>query len=167
MLSLSKTISFLILGALLLSCGNGNKKDPNRIYFDSAAEYHAFINSHFERVNLLWNSTLAEMDDSVLAYKQLDLLTMASDSACSQTQKLADFKGDSIYRLAAANYFCYMSRIAHEEFKEAINIGIQDSLTDSLYFRFDQIGNQIGADKDTCIARLKAAQAKFIQLINK
>lgn len=167
MSSLSKSFTIVIFLMITISCRGSTKKDPDRIYFDKAEDYNNYINAQFERVNTIWNTTLGYMDDSLLVYQHLEQLIQASDSACSNMSKLADFKGDSLYRKAAANYFCYMHNMAQTDFREAINIGLMDNLTDSLYFRFDELGNRIGADKDTCIQRLKATQLKFIELINK
>ncbi len=163
----NKIILFLLLSGLVFSCGSGKKKDPDKTYFDKASEYNNYINEQFIEVNRLWNATLTKMDDSSLVYKELDSLILASKTSLENMNKLADFKGDTMYKHAAAKYFEYMLTTAKTSFKEAIDIGLMEDISDSLYFRFTAIGNQIGADKDTCINRLKAAQLDFIALTNK
>jgi hypothetical protein len=82
-------------------------------------------------------------------------------------RQLAEFKGDTGYKHAAAEYFSYMLRMANGDYKEAIRIGLMEDVPDSLYFKYMSISTQIGADKDTCINRLKAAQTRFIEMSSK
>ena len=163
----AKNFSVLVAICIGFSLGCGKKKDPGKIYFDKASEYNNYISRQYEEVNRLWDKALMTMDDSALVYKQLDSLKTACQGSVQNMSKLADFKGDTIYRHAAGEYFAYMLRISNTSFKEAIDIGLMDDMPDSLYFKFTAIGNQIGADKDTCINRLKAAQLHFISLSEK
>lgn len=158
---LSKTVFILFATVFLFTCGPSKKKDPNRLYFENGADYNQFIISQFEEVNRLWNEALNKMDDSALVYKQLDSLRVQADSSSRNMMKLADWKGDTTYKYAAGRYFSYMYDISNGIFKEAIDIGLKQQQTDEDYFRFTEIGNQIGADKDTCIANLKRAQTYF------
>ncbi len=163
MWSLNRINAIGLLAGFIFSCGSAGKKDPDKTYFKTADGYNNYINRHFEEVNRLWNAALTSMDDSALVYKQLDSLVQASDTSCKNMHKLADFKGDTLYRAAAARYFCYMNEMARNEFREAIQIGLMEDVSDSLYFRFTAIGNQIGADKDSYILQLKSAQLSFVK----
>ena len=167
MLKFNRYILFITFLLIVAACGNGKKKDPNLTYFDKASEYNDYINNQFNEVNRLWNACLNKMDDSVLVYKQLDSLKGACNSSISNMNKLADYKGDTLYKHAASEYFKYMLKTANGSFLEAIQIGLMPDVSDSLYFRFTAIGNQIGADKDSCIADIKAAQLNFIRLNEK
>jgi hypothetical protein len=167
MLPSNKLLTTLWLAVFLCSCGGKDKRDPGKIYFEQASEYNSYITTQFDEVNRLWNASLAVMDDSVLIYKQLDSLQKASEQSMVNMHSLADFKGDTSYKHAAAEYFKYMLVTSKGSYKEAIEIGLQEDIPDSLYFRFISISNQIGADKDTCINRLKAAQLRFMQLTSK
>lgn len=165
---LNNTFFVLVtITGFLIACGTGKKKDPNKIYFENASDYNNYISGQFDEVNRLWNAALTQMDDSLLIYKQLDSLEITSDTCCKNMAKLADWRGDTLYKFAAAEYFRYMHEITEGKFKEAIDIGLKPDLTDEEYFRFTEIGNQIGAEKDTCIAKLLRAQANFAILAQK
>ena len=164
---LSKGFLVILAMVIVSSCGRGKKRDPNKTYFEKASEYNDYINNQFETVNRLWNATLTVMDDSVLVYKELDSLKQASKTSWDNMNKLADYKGDTLYKEAAANYFKYIHITANTSFEEAIVIGLMPDVSDSLNFRFTAIGNQIGADKDSCINKLKATQLNFIQITSK
>jgi hypothetical protein len=166
MSTLSK-IHILLWIVVAFSCGNKNKRDANKTYFEKASEYNAYISNQFDEVNRLWNASLAVMDDSSLIYKHLDSLSKTSYQSMLNMHQLADFKGDTAYKHAAAAYFRYMYLTTNGSYREAVDIGLMDDLSDSLYFRFIAISNQIGADKDTCINRLKAAQMRFVELNNR
>jgi hypothetical protein len=161
---LTRNYLLLCMGICLVSCGAKDKKDPDKIYFEKASDYNQYIRSQFDEVNRLWNASLAVMDDSTLIYNALDSLKIASRQSILNMRKLADFKGDTNYKHAAAEYFSYMLTTANGSYAEAIEIGLMEDISDSLYFRFISISNQIGADKDSCISRLKTAQLRFTQL---
>lgn len=167
MLPSSKFHITILFACFILSCGGKKKRDPDKTYFDKASEYNAYISTQFDEVNRLWNASLAVMDDSTLIYKQLDSLKQSSQQSMLNMYKLADFKGDTGYKHAAAEYFKYMLSISNGSYKEAIDIGLDEDISDSLYFKYISISNQIGADKDSCINRLKAAQLRFVQLTSK
>jgi hypothetical protein len=164
---LNNSLLVLAIAGILFSCGGGKKKDPDKIYFDNASDYNKYISSQFDEVNRLWNEALTKMDDSSLVYSQLDSLRVQSGNSYKNMGKLADWKGDTLYKHAAMEYFGYMNGISKGIFKEAIDIGLKPDLTDEEYFRFTEIGNQIGAEKDTCIAGLMRAQANFVVLAQK
>lgn len=167
MWKLNNSLFVLVTIGVLFSCGTGKKKDPNKIYFENASDYNKFISGQFDEVNRLWNAALSKMDDSTLIYKQLDSLTFSSDSSFKNMAKLADWHGDTMYKFAAGEYFRYMNDICKGIFKEAIDIGLKPDLSDEEYFRFTEIGNQIGAEKDTCISKLMKAQENFARLAQK
>jgi len=165
---LTKTFFVLAtLGILFSSCGNRKKKDPDKIYFENASDYNNFISGQFDEVNRLWNAALSQMDDSTLIYKQLDSLKICSDTSLKNMAKLADWREDTTYKYTASEYFRYMNTISTGIFKEAVDIGLKPDLTDEEYFRFTEIGNKIGIDKDSCIARLMKAQEDFAILAQK
>jgi len=155
------TVGFLLL---MVACGTPKLKDKNKVHFDQPSEYHDYINTRFENVSRLWNSTLHIMDDSSKIYLQLDSLEQAALTYFEDMNRLADFKGDTLYRHAAREYFLYMYTVSKGSYREAIQIGLMgDDIPDSLQFRFNLIGDQIGADKDSCINRLINANLNFMR----
>lgn len=162
-MSLFNKINLVLLIIFVASCGAKDKRDPNKKYFDKASEYNLYITAQFDEVNRLWNASLAVMDDSSLIYQQLDSLLAASQSSAQNMDQLADYKGDTAYKYAAKQYFHYMYDMANGSYREAIKIGLLAEVSDSLHFKYLSISNQIGADKDTCINRLKAAQQRFAE----
>lgn len=161
MLTLNKQSIFKIAFVLMaLSCGN--KKDPGKKYFEKASEYNQYINDQFEEVNRLWNATLTRMDDSALVYSTLDSLKATSKESAQNMELLAGFKEDTIYKNAAQAYFNYMNKEANTRLQEAVGIGLMKDISDSLYFRFEEIGRLIGKEKEIFILRLKRAQQQFI-----
>jgi len=158
----NKTI-ITVVSICILSCGAKDKRDPNKKYFDKASEYNSYITTQFDEVNRLWNASLNVMDDSTIIYQQLDSLINASKGSAENMDKLADYKGDTVYKYTAKQYFKYMYTMANGSYKEAIEIGLKEDVSDSLHFKYISISNQIGADKDTCIQRLKAAQQRFAE----
>jgi hypothetical protein len=157
----------LALGMMLAGCGQGAKKDPNKLYFQQAPEYNNYINIQYEEVNSLWNATLDQMKDSVLVYKQLDSLTRAASTSRQNMQGLGDFKGDTLYKKAAADYFNYVLITSQTSLREAIEIGLKPDISDSLYTRFDEIGTQISTQSQEYIHQLKKAQLDFITFTQK
>lgn len=162
-MSLFNKAILLLISSCIVSCGAKDKRDPDKKHFDKASEYNAYIAAQFDEVNRLWNASLAVMDDSSLIYQQLDSLLEASQNSAQNMDQLSDFKGDTTYKYAAKQYFYYMYNMANGSYREAIEIGLLEDVPDSLHFKYLSISNQIGADKDTCINRLKAAQQRFAE----
>lgn len=156
----NKSLCLAAIVVMAISCGQ--KKDPHKKYFEKASEYNQYINEQFEEVNRLWNATLTRMDDSLLVYSTLDSLKIASKDAAQNMDKLVGFKDDTIYKGAAKNYFNYMNREANTRLQEAVGIGIMQDVSDSLFFRFEEIGRLIGKEKEIFILHLKRAQQQFI-----
>jgi hypothetical protein len=156
--------AMLALVVVLASCGGGPKKDPNKVYFSKASEYNAYINHEYQEVNRLWNATLGKMEDSTLVYQQLDSLTQAASTSCQRMLSLADFKGDTLYKRAAANYFNYVLITSKTSLREAIEIGLMPDISDSLYTHYDEIGQQISTQSQDYVNQLKKAQLNFIEL---
>ena len=161
-MSVSSKIFYVVsISLFYYSCGSGKKSTSNKTYFKTAAEYNHYIDYRFNEVNRLWNVTLTYMDDSLLVYKQLDSLKYATQIAIYDMNKLSDFKGDTTYKYRAAQYFKYILMTTQNDLVEAIEIGLMENISDSLYFRYMEIGNQIGANKQTYINQLRAAQRNF------
>lgn len=156
----------LIIALVLVvaGCGQGPKKDPNKVYFSKASEYNDYINHQYQEVNRLWNATLDKMEDSTSVNKQLDSLTQAAATSYKNMLTLADFKGDTLYKRAAANYFNYVLITSKTSLPEAIDIGLMPDISDSLYNRYDEIGQQISTQSQEYINQLKKAQLHFIEL---
>lgn len=158
--SSKQLIGVLVLLLLLLACGK--KRDPGKKYFEKASEYNQYINAQFEEVNRLWNEVLTRMDDSALVYSTLDSLKTASKQSALNMDNLAGYKEDTLYKSAARNYFIYMNKEANTRLAEAVGIGVKKDISDSLFFRFEEIGRLIGTEKEIYILNLKRAQQQFI-----
>ncbi len=166
MLPSNKCPILWVIVLILLSCG-GKKKDPDKIYFEKPSEYNQYINDQFEEVNRLWNATLTRMDDSLLVYNTLDSLREVSNTSVENMVKLADFMGDTAYKGAARQYFQFINKEANGRLAEAVSMGILEEMSDSLYFRFQELGVQIGKEKEIYILQLKMAQKRFIEITTK
>ncbi len=162
-----KTIVALLSITILINCGSKKQLDPNKKHFDQASDYNNYITTQFDEVNRLWNVSLTVMDDSTLIYQQLDSLIVASKNSVHNMDQLADYKGDTSYKHAARDYFQYMHDMANGSYRDAIKIGLMGEVSDSLHFEYISISNRIGAEKDTCINRLKAAQQRFSEFVSK
>jgi len=165
MLSLNKHVLVFASIAVLASCGS--KKDPNKTYFDNEADYNQYISHQYDQVNELWEYALNLMDDSLKVYHQLDSLEKTALTSAANMQKLADFKGDTMYKYRAQQYFIFMANTASGSYREAVDIALMQETPDSLIFKFENIGKQIGKDKDLYVTQLLQAQQDFITLTQK
>lgn len=164
-MNLLKNLVLVISSIIVFSCGA--KKDITKIYTETPTEYNVYIQKRYDAAMNQWNKTLTLMEDSAKVYPALDSMSIIANNSITELNKLADNHGDSTFKKTVIELLTYFDTTVKGKLKEAIDIGMQKEVSDSLYLRYTTIGNEIGSEKDELIEKVELAQKLFIDKIEK
>lgn len=124
----------LITGLCLTFIQCKHKKDPNKTYFDKPSEYNDYIVNEQMQVMALFDDYAKSINsgkpDSMSFF--LDSLSKRTELAQTSIYKLADYKGDTLFRYAALELFRYINYACNHELKQIVEIVANDSaMTDA------------------------------------
>lgn len=110
-----------------MSCGS--KKDPSKIYFENAAAYSDFITqeqvSTIDAVNMyIYAINTGNIDSMQITLRNLQEKVSLSKASIS---KLADYKGDTLYRGAAIRFFSFIDNASKNELKQMGDLAAKDT----------------------------------------
>jgi|SRR5687767_14021641 len=154
-------LALLILG--FVQCKP--KKDPNRTYFENAGKYNDFIYQEQQAVMNSFEVFAAAVNknnpDSIrISY---DAMTKRASESRSSVFKLAPFKGDTMFRYAALDFFDFVNAACNQELKEIRDLSTKDSVTEEDVKRINELSEVYTIQEKEKNQALIAAQEKFCQ----
>lgn len=159
----------LILMLLLTACGFRNKKDPNKVYFDHPVEYMNYLaveQVHLvEYMNLFSRHSYDRQLDS--ARISLDSLRIIGKRGVEKSEKLADYRGDTLFREAAGAYFAFVESYADTAFPRLLDIYAKDSMATAEDRALgERLIDQFDSREKDLMDNLKNIQEAFMKKFN-
>jgi len=167
--SMKKTFIFGIIIIITAFTGCKPKRDPSKTYFDTPSEYNDFIVNNQKEV-------MSSFEDFATAVNRSDKDSMSffrktlinrNQLAMDNVGKLADYKGDTIFRAAAMDLFKYIDFACDNELKQIVDIASKDStITEEDVELIHNLSQTYTLQEKEKNDALIAAQAKFAKKFN-
>lgn len=145
------------------------KRDPNKVYFETPSEYNDFIVKEQKEV-------MAAFDDYASAVNQGNVDSMTyyhsqlnkrSQLAQASVSKMADFKGDTLFRTAAIELFSFINHACEHELGEIVDLAAKDSnITDIDIEKIRQLSDTYTLGEKEKNDALITAQESFTKKFN-
>lgn len=166
---MKKLASFLVILTCLTFLACKPKRDPSKTYFDKPSDYNDYIvheqkdvMSHFDDFAAAVNAA----DKDSMSFMRKALFDRA-EIAESMMLKLADYKGDTMFRYHALELFRYVKYACEHELKDIFMIASKDSaLTEADVENIHSLSETYTAKEKEKNDALIDAQEKFAYKFN-
>ncbi len=126
---MKKVLIFISIVLITGTMGCKPKRDPSKTYFDQPSDYNDFIVNHQKEVMVTFEdfaNAVNHGDKDSMSFCRKTLINR-NELALETVGKLADFKGDTLFRGAAMDLFRYIDYACNNELKEIVDIASKDS----------------------------------------